>query len=232
MTIEASYDKSKKKVWTGEVRLSFPFLFETARDPKGEDTGKYTVKLLIPKTDKKTFECLLAGINDVIAEVWGANKPKGLNLPIADGDAIFEEKGREETKGMWVVNAWSRDKPGILDRKAKIVVTKERREELSRKADSNPENAKEFEKYSELTDQDIYSGCWARVSLKAKEWGVKFKTPGGVGVRFELHNLQKTKDDETFSGKVSASADFQGLDAEEEQSYAGSDDDKLRALMG
>lgn len=232
MTIQANYDKAKKKVWTGEARLSFPSLYQTARNQMGEDTGKYSATLLIPKTDKKSFEMITAALNDAIAEAFGTNKPKGLKLPLKDGDKMAEEKGRDETVGMWVVTASSKDQPGVLDRKAKIIVTKERREELARKAESSPEASREFEKYSELDDRDVYAGCWVRATLNPFVWGHKTKNPGGVGVSFGLQNIQKLRDDESFSGKAKATSDFEAVDAEEKESYSGSDDDKLAALMG
>ena len=46
-----------KKVVTGEVRLSWPELFETKIAP-GSMVPKYSTMLLIPKTDEKTIKAL------------------------------------------------------------------------------------------------------------------------------------------------------------------------------
>ena len=51
---------------------------------------------------------------------------------------------------------------------------------------------------------EFYSGCWARASITAYGYEVK----GNKGVAFALNNLQKLKDDDSFTGGKSASSEF------------------------
>ena len=216
--IKARYDSVKNKVFTGAVRLSFPNLYETATDTLGNDTGKYTICMLIPKSDKLCYAALNEAIDHVIKEKFNGKTPKGLRLPIKDGDEQAEKSGRDETKDCWVVNAGSPNQPGVVDQYAKEILTKEERDALERKAQVDPIAAKKLEEISSLTDRDVYAGCWVRVTLNAFEWGLTKKNPGGVGISFSLQNVQKVRDDESFSGRVKASKEFEALESEEEDS--------------
>ncbi|MGL5113608.1 MAG: ssDNA-binding protein [Flavobacterium sp.] len=216
--LKARYDAIKNKVFTGAVRLSFPNLYETAKDTLGKDTGKYTLSMMIPKEDKLCYEALEAAIDHVLQEKFNGKAPKGLRLPIKDGDAEAERTGRDETKGCWVVSAGSPNQPGVVDQYAKDILTKEERDALERKAQVDPVAAKKLEDVSDLTDKDVYAGCWVRVTLNAFEWGLNKKNPGGVGISFSLQNVQKVRDDESFSGRVKASKEFESIESEEDDS--------------
>ncbi len=71
---------------------------------------KYSVSLIIPKSDTKT----IAAIKDGAAKFGGKIPPKGaLKLPLRDGDA---EQDDEAYKGAYFVNANSTTAPQIVDR--------------------------------------------------------------------------------------------------------------------
>ncbi len=216
--LKARYDSIKNKVFTGAVRLSFPSLYETAQDSKGNDTGKYNLTMLIPKSDKACYEALNEAIESVMKDVFAGKNTKALKLPFKDGDAEAERTGRDETKGCWVVSAGSPNQPGVVDQYAKDILTKEERDALVKKAQVDPNAAKKLEDVSELTDKDIYAGCWVRVTTNAYDWGVKKKNPGGIGISFSLQNVQKVRDDESFSGRVKASKEFESIESEEDDS--------------
>jgi hypothetical protein len=56
-----------------------------------------------------------------------------------------------------------------------------------------------------LAESDFYPGCWARASVRAFCWE---DDKGGKGVSFGFMNLQKLKDDESFSGRAKADDEF------------------------
>ena len=131
--------ENKTKVVTGLVRFSYVNIFRSRAFTDGQD-AKYSICILIPKKDKKTLDkiqnAIDAAIEQGVSAKWGGKTPKGLHLPLRDGD---EERADEapEYEGMMFLNANSQSKPGIVD------------------ADRN-----------EILDADeVYSGCWGRVSI-------------------------------------------------------------------
>jgi len=69
-----------------------------------------------------------------------------------------------------------------------------------------------------IIDQtEFYAGCWARATVSAYAYDVS----GNKGVAFNLHNIQKLKDDEPFIGVISAEQDF----ADAKSSVTASDED-------
>jgi hypothetical protein len=118
------------------VRLSFVHVAEPQKNNDG--TEKYGVCIMIPK-DKEALKSMFdEAINEAAvrdAAKWGGKVPKGLHLPIHDGDDVADE--RPEFADMWYLNATSRERPGVLD------------EEGNRMLDFT----------------ELYSGCWARVGL-------------------------------------------------------------------
>jgi len=125
----------KTKFVTGKVRFSFVHVFEPAETLNG--SLKYSVSILIPKSDKDTVarfhkafeECKAAN-----AAYFGGSIPKMLKGGLRDGDA---EKDDPVYAGHYFINANSNEKPGIVD------------------ADLNP-----------IMDKDeFYSGCYGRASI-------------------------------------------------------------------
>ncbi len=72
-----------------------------------------------------------------------------------------------------------------------------------------------------IAEQHFYAGCWARAELIAFYYDVS----GNKGVSFSLQNLQKTKDDKSFSGRKKAEDVFDKVDngAEDPESYSNDD---------
>lgn len=105
---------------TGRIRFSYPNVFTPRAASAGQD-AKYSMCVLIPKTDKATK----AKIDAAIREVYDENKStkfKGLlfeeiQTPLHDGDGRKPKGGAygEECKGHWVLNASSKNKPGVVD---------------------------------------------------------------------------------------------------------------------
>jgi hypothetical protein len=132
-----STETQTTKVITGLVRLSYANLFKPASiDGKGEE--KYSVSLLIPKSDTETIAKIEAAV-EVAKEMgkskWGGKIPAKLKLPLRDGD---EERSDDDAYvGHYFINASSKSKPGVVDRTKQPV----------------------------LDQEEVYSGCYGRASI-------------------------------------------------------------------
>lgn len=124
------------KVTTGKVRLSYAHLFEP-HAIEGNDP-KYSVSVLIPKTDTET----LKAIKEAVAEAkelgkgkFGGKVPANLKTPLRDGD---EERPDDEAYvGCYFLNASSKNKPGVVDLSVQPI----------------------------LDATEVYSGCYGRLTL-------------------------------------------------------------------
>lgn len=167
---------SNTRIVTGEVRLSYANIWEP-RSINGSDP-KYSVSILIPKTDTTTIkaveDAIEAALQEGVGKFGGKMPPRGsLKLPLRDGDT---ERDAEEYAGHYFINANSKNAPQIVD------------------ANVNP-----------ITDpSEVYSGCYGRVSVNF----YAFNTNGNRGVACGLGNIQKLRDGEALGGGVSAVADF------------------------
>ena len=169
------------KVITGpKTRWSYANVW----DPKSINGGapKYSVSLIIPKSDTKTVEKIQAAIQAAYEE--GQSKLKGngksvpalsvLKTPLRDGDA--ERPDDEAYKDSYFINANSATAPGIVD------------------ADRNPI----------LERSEVYSGVYGRASINL----YAFNSNGNNGIACGLNNLQKISDGEPLGGKSRAEDDF------------------------
>ena len=97
--------KNPTKVVTGVVRLSYANVWEPASI--NGSNPKYSVSLIIPKTDTKTIDAINAAVDaaikDGVAKFGGKIPNKAaLKLPLRDGDL---ERDDEAYKGAYFVNA-------------------------------------------------------------------------------------------------------------------------------
>lgn len=132
------------KVVTGEVRFSYLHVFEPHAIEPGQDE-KYSVSLLIPKTDKKTLTKIKKAVE--AAKVAGQAKfggkiPPNLKTPLRDGDS--ERPDQEEYKGMYFINANSTNKPGLVDANVDPI----------------------------MDSTELYSGCYGRASVNFYAYNV------------------------------------------------------------
>jgi hypothetical protein len=103
------------KVVTNEVRFSYCHIWEaTSMDPGA--TPKYSVTLLIPKSDTKT----VAKINEAIEAAkeegkgkWGGKIPPNMKSPLRDGD--IERPDRPEYEGMYFIGTSSVKPVKVVD---------------------------------------------------------------------------------------------------------------------
>lgn len=158
--------------------------YANVRDPKSINGGdpKYSVSLIIPKSDTKTIAKIEAAIQAAYEE--GESKLRGnsktvpalsvLKTPLRDGDR--ERPDDEAYRNSYFINANSATKPGIVD------------------ADRNPI----------LDRSEVYSGVYGRASVNF----YAFNSNGNKGIACGLNNLQKISDGEPLGGKSRAEDDF------------------------
>ena len=176
------------KVITGP-NTTFSYL--NCWDPKAIQGGtpKFSVSLIIPKSDVKTIEKIKAAIQAAYEE--GQSKLKGngksvpalstLKTPLRDGD--LERPDDEAYKNSYFINANSGTAPGIVD------------------ADRNP-----------IIDRsEMYSGVKGRASINLYAYNVN----GNRGIACGLNNLQKISDGTPLGGKSRAEDDFAAEDDED-----------------
>ena len=176
------------KVITGP-NTTFSYL--NCWDPKAIQGGtpKFSVSLIIPKSDVKTIEKIKTAIQAAYEE--GQSKLKGngksvpalstLKTPLRDGD--LERPDDEAYKNSYFINANSGTAPGIVD------------------ADRQPI----------LDRSEMYSGVKGRASINLYAYNVN----GNRGIACGLNNLQKISDGTPLGGKSRAEDDFATEDDED-----------------
>jgi hypothetical protein len=166
------------RVITGKVRLSFPNLF-TPRKPNEKAEPKYSVMVLIPKSDTETMDRLRAAEAEA-AEIGKAKLGKGKpSSIIKDGDA--EEADTEtypERAGHWyfTTSASEQYRPGVVDRNVQPI----------------------------MDPSEVYSGVYAKVSVTA----FAYNTQGNKGVSLGLNNVQILGGGENLGGGKRATDEF------------------------
>ena len=169
------------KVITGpDTRWSFANVWE----PKSINGGtpKYSVSLIVPKSDVKTVAKIKAAIEAAYHEGEAKLKGSGKSVPplaaiknpLRDGD--IERPDDSAYANAYFINANATSAPGIVD------------------ADRNPI----------LSRSEVYSGVYGRASISF----YAFNSNGNKGVACGLNNLQKVRDGEPLGGKTSAESDF------------------------
>jgi len=169
------------KVITGpDTRWSYANVWEAKSINGG--TPKFSVSLIIPKSDARTVTKIKAAIEAAYRE--GEAKLKGngktvpplstIKTPLRDGDT--ERPDDPAYANAYFINANSATAPGIVD------------------ADRQPV----------LDRSEVYSGVYGRASINF----YAFNSNGNRGIACGLNNLQKIRDGEPLGGKSRAEDDF------------------------
>ena len=165
------------KVITGIVRLSFANVWE----PKSINGSaeKYSVSLIIPKSDTKTIAAINAAVDAAIEEgkgKFGGKVPNkaALKLPLRDGD--IDRPDDEAYASAYFVNANSSTAPQIVNRQVEPI----------------------------LDRSEVYSGVYARVSINF----YAFNSNGNRGIACGLGNIQKVRDGDPLGSRSNAADDF------------------------
>ena len=181
MTVKAVL-KNDTKVVTGKVRLSYANIFEP-RSINGSEP-KYSVSLIIPKDDTQQLEVIRQAIENAKESdkhKWGGKIPANLKLPLRDGD--LERPDDEAYENSYFINANSTRPPVVVGTKIDRATGKAIR----------------------LGEDEVYSGCYARVSIDF--YG--FNAAGNKGIACGLGNIQKIADGERLGGGSTAEEDFE-----------------------
>ena len=170
---------------TVKARLSFVHLFKPHAIVEGQ-TPKYSVALLIPKSDKVSVDKIKGAVEAAKANYLekhpGAQIPARPRSVVYDGDGV-RESGEEfgpECKGCYVVNASSLSKPVVVD------------------IDKNPI----------LDEQEVYSGCYGKAVINF----YYYDTAGNKGISAGLNGIMKTADGEPLSASGVSDSDWDDED--------------------
>ena len=169
------------KVITGIVRFSYANVW----DPKPSLNGgkdKYSVSLIIKKSDKKTLDDINKAIEAAYNEGQGKLKGTGktvpplsqIHTPLRDGD--IDRPDDPAYAGCYFINANSDNKPGIVDAACKPIIDR----------------------------SECYSGCYGRASLNLYCYFVN----GNRGITAGLNNLQVVRQGEPLGSRSRAEDDF------------------------
>ena len=176
----ANFSNPMKVITGPDTRWSYANVWE----PKSINGGtpKYSVSLIIPKSDKVTVEKIKKAIRAAYEE--GQSKLKGngktvpalsvLKTPLRDGD--LERPDDEAYANSYFINANSATAPGIVDADRNTIIDR----------------------------SEVYSGVYGRASINL----YAFNSNGNKGIACGLNNLQKIKDGEPLGGKSRAEDDF------------------------
>ena len=170
------------KVRTGyDTRWSYVNVWEPKAPFEGAK-AKYSVCLLIPKTDTEVVEDIKASIKAAYKEGESVLKGNGKSVPdlkdiaypLYDGDV--KRPDDPAYAGHYYLNAKSDTAPQIVDANKERITEKE----------------------------DVYSGVYGRATITF----YPFNKNGQKGIACGLNNLQKIRDGEPLGFKTSAAEDF------------------------
>lgn len=176
-----SKNTNPMKVITGpETRWSYANVWEAKSINGG--TPKFSVSLIIPKSDTRTLDKIKAAIEAAYKEGEGKLKGNGKTIPplssikqpLRDGDV--ERPDDEAYANSYFINANSATAPGIVDSNLDPI----------------------------LDRSEVYSGVYGRASINF----YAFNSNGNKGIACGLNNLQKIRDGESLGGKSRAEDDF------------------------
>lgn len=199
------YQNIATKVLTGEVRISYANLVTPRASQQGGEP-KYSVTLLIPKTDAATLNDIASSINaayeDGVSRKWGGAHPQKKEL-LHDGDGLRPSglPFGDECKGHYVLTASTKNKPQVV----------------------GIDNIN-----CELAPNDIYSGMYARVTLNF----FPYDTSGSKGVGCGLGNVLKIRDGEPLAGGASAASDFADFGNTAPQAFAQPAAPRINPITG
>lgn len=170
------------------VRTSYVNVFTPQARPGQEE--KFSLTCLLPKGDIAGKAAIDAAVGDAVAQgvkgKWNGQQPPVLNICVQDGDGPRPSDGMPfgpECKGMWVFTA-------------------------SCKA-NQPPFVVDGQLNNIIDPREVYSGMWANVNVSF----FPYNSNGKKGIGCALNGLQKLRDDEPLSTRVTAQTAFSKLPA-------------------
>ena len=184
----AKFNNPMRVITGPNTRWSYANVWEAKSINGG--TPKFSVSLIIPKSDTKTVEKIKAAIQAAYQE--GEAKLKGsgktvppltsIKTPLRDGDSDRPDDPAYENS--YFINANSTVAPGIVD----------------------------IDRQPILERSEVYSGVYGRASINF----YAFNSNGNRGIACGLNNLQKVRDGEPLGGRTRAEDDFADLDDDDD----------------
>ena len=173
------------KVVTGKAIIAHLNLFQPRAESAEINAGKYTAMVIVKKSDKETVTRIKEAIQLAIKSQWPDKVPAGVNNPLKDGDAKYEENEAKNAhlKGCYFLNANTASRPKVFDH-----------------------NLQEL-----IDPADVASGDYAKVSLNLKA----YDKAGNKGVGCYLNAVQWLGQGPVVIGSGDARSDFDAEELDE-----------------
>lgn len=178
-------------VTINDVRFSYLNVFQ-AKPPFNNPTGeaKFSATILVPKSNTQAKaiidQAIAAAIDAGVSSKWNNVRPPQPAICVHDGDGVRPSDGQafgDECKGCWVFTA-------------------------SAKAD-RPPFVVDAQVQPIIDPTKVYSGMWGNVSVSF----FAYNSAGKKGIGCGLNGLQKTRDGDPLSARVTAQDAFQPVGA-------------------
>lgn len=178
-------------VTINDVRFSYLNVFQ-AKPPFNNPTGeaKFSATILVPKSNTQAKaiidQAIAAAIDAGVSSKWNNVRPPQPAICVHDGDGVRPSDGQafgEECKGCWAFTA-------------------------SAKAD-HPPFVVDAQVQPIIDPTKVYSGMWGNVSVSF----FAYNSAGKKGIGCGLNGLQKTRDGDPLSARVTAQDAFQPVGA-------------------
>lgn len=169
------------KVVTGKARINHVHVFE--KFAMGNNAPAFSLMVMVPKSDTATMDEIRAAEAKAAEEgkdKFGGKVPARLASIWKDGDDDADEY--PEQAGHWY--AWVTKKGSGKDVAPPVL---------------------DVDGTEMLTPSDLYSGCYARVSMEA----FAYNSNGNKGVTFGLRAVKKVADGEPLGPVDNAADDFE-----------------------
>lgn len=172
------------------TRFSFCHIWEPASINGGEP--RYSMSAIIPKDDTDTVNRVNAAIEAAYREGEGKLKGKGPLPPMSAIKLPLRDGDLDRPGDPAYAGCWFLN--ANSDKAPGIV-------------DANAQPI--------LDRNEVYSGCYGRVSVSF----FAFNTNGNRGIACGLNNIQKLRDGESLSGRISAEQEFAGLGEDGDEDF-------------
>ena len=85
-------ENANTRIVVKDARMAYVHLLEPRAAAEGAE-AKYSITLIIPKTDEAGIAAIKAAMKAAVTKKFGDKPPKGLRNPLRDGDEKDAESG-------------------------------------------------------------------------------------------------------------------------------------------
>lgn len=166
-----------------DVRFSYCNLFQPQTRP-GQSEAKYSVTILVPKSNVQAKaaidQAVAAAIDQGVSKSWNGVRPPQPAICVHDGDGPRPTDG--QPFGEECRGCW-----------------------VFAASSKQPPFVVDAQVQNIINPTDVYSGMWGNVSVNF----FPYNSNGKKGIGCGLNGVQKTRDGEPLSGRVTAQEAFQ-----------------------